>query len=276
MARIVFAAGVPHTPYFPAVVRAAGSGSRIAQLFGEVRRRLEAAAPDVLVVVTSDHFVKFFFDNMPAFCVGVVDDAEGPHENGLDLPRFRAHGHRAFADAFLAHGMNAGFDLASAEELWLDHSILVPLHFLTPDARFPIVPLYVKGLARPLPRSQRCYQLGEMLAKFVARRPQDERVAVLATGSFSLEVGGPTMGRIDARWAGDVGAAIREGRGKQLVRRATPQRLARAGNTGGELLNWIVLLGAVGSTAPSFFEADAQPADSPRDAHAYAAWELAS
>ena len=276
MGRIVFAAGVPHTPYFPAAVRGAGAASRIATLFAEIRRRLESARPDVLVLVTSDHFVKFFFDNLPAFCVGIVDEADGPHENGLDIPHHRVRGHREFARAVLAHALDTGFDLASAEELRLDHSILVPLYFLDPDARFPVVPLYVKGLALPLPRATRCYQLGQMLAKFVAGRPEHERVAVVATGSFSLEVGGPMMGRINRRWADDVGAAIREGRAKQLVRRATPTRLARAGNTAGELLDWIVLLGALSAARPSFFEADAQPPEAPRDAHAYAAWEFSS
>lgn len=272
MARLVFGAGVPHTPYFPAAVKAAAGGSRIAELFDEVRRRLEAAAPDVLVVLTSDHFVTFFFDNMPSFCVGIVDEATGPHENGLDMPSYTVRGHPPFAALLLDHGIRAGFDLASAEDLRLDHSILVPVHFLTPAATVPIVPVYIKGLATPLPRARRCYQLGRMLRRSIARWPGDARVAILATGSFSLDVGGPNMGWVDREWVAEVVTHVRDGLGAELARRATPRRLARAGNTGGELLNWIALLGAM-DAPPTFLEADAQPAESPRDAHAYAAWE---
>jgi len=46
-----------------------------------------------------------------------------------------------------------------------------------------------------------------------------------------------------------------------------------AGNTGGELLNWIAMLGTIGGGAATFIESDGQPPESPRDAHAYAIWK---
>jgi hypothetical protein len=51
-----------------------------------------------------------------------------------------------------------------------------------------------------------------------------------------------------------------------LLNAATADRLARAGNIGGELLNWIALLGMLGPRQPSLVE--------PRLAHGdvYAAW----
>ena len=48
-----------------------------------------------------------------------------------------------------------------AQDFELDHSIMVPLHFLTPDMNVPIVPFFINGLAPPLPSSQRCYALGK-------------------------------------------------------------------------------------------------------------------
>ena len=48
--------------------------------------------------------------------------------------------------------------------------------------------------------------------------------------------------------------------------------MVAAGNTGGELLNWIALLGAMGDTRPLWIEADVQPPESPRDGHAYGVW----
>jgi protocatechuate 4,5-dioxygenase beta chain len=57
--------------------------------------------------------------------------------------------------------------------------------------RRPIVPLFVNGLAPPLPLARRCYALGEMLRRALEGWPSDARVAILASGSFSLEIAGP-------------------------------------------------------------------------------------
>lgn len=274
MAELVLGAGVPHTPYFPRLVEEGGrSGSRIASLFGDVARRLEASAPDIIVVLDSDHFVNFFFDNLPAFCVGLADEAEGPYETSRQMPWCKVRIHQEFARGLLQHGLDAGFDLAAAEELKLDHSILVPLHFLTPKMDIPIVPLFIKGLATPLPRARRCHALGKMLRRFIERWPGKERVAVVASGSFSLEVGGPRMGLVDEGWFRTVVGWLRDGKNGEVMKRATTRRMLGAGNTGGELLNWIALLGAIGEGAPIFIEPDAQPLEHPRDAHAYAVWE---
>ena len=83
------------------------------------------------------------------------------------------------------------------------------------------------------------------------------------------------------RWAGSTrnGSTscvdrIRQGNTADLLRRATTRRMVSAGNTGGELLDWIATLGVLGGSAATFIEPDAQPPESPRDAHAYAAWRL--
>ena len=77
------------------------------------------------------------------------------------------------------------------------------------------------------------------------------------------------MGWIDQEWVATVTALLRKGDADGLVRRSTAARLRTAGNTGGELLDWVALLGAVGGRPAAWVEADAQPPESPRDAHAY-------
>jgi len=274
MAELVLGIGVPHTPYFPQMVEEEGKLSRIGSLFRQVSERLEAAAPDLIVFLDSDHLVNFFYNNMPAFCVGLADEAEGPHETSRQMPWYKVKMNQQFARKLLRYGLESGYDLAAAEELRLDHSILVPLHFLTPRMDIPIVPLFINGLAHPLPRARRCHALGRSLRRFIDRWPGKERVAVVASGSFSLEVGGPQMGWIDQEWMTMVVELIRQGNAAELVRRATARRMLKAGNTGGELLNWIALLGAVENSSPSFIEPDLQPLNQPRDGHAYAVWEV--
>ena len=48
-----------------------GEKSRLKAAFEELGRRLESASPDVLIVVSPDHWSNFFLDNYPAVCLGV-------------------------------------------------------------------------------------------------------------------------------------------------------------------------------------------------------------
>src|SRR5919198_5122513 len=256
--------GVPHNPMAPKQVLEEGPTSRTGALYARVREQLEAVGPDLLVVFDSDHFVNFFFDNFPTFCIGIVDSAWGPDESRLEMPKYTVPVHEAFARHLLDFALNREFDVASKEEMVLDHSILVPLHFLTPRMHIPIVPVYIRGLAPPLPLARRCLALGRMVREFIERWPGRERVAVLASGSFSLEVGGPRIDRTDLDWLNGVVELLRAGRVDALVERATTERMLAAGNVSGELLNWIALAGALDGTRPTFVE--------PQHGHAYAVW----
>ena len=71
MAGIVAAFGVPHTPNFPALAAKQSPECEPARFYAEVARHLRAAAPDVLVIYTDDHFNTFFLDNFPTFAIGI-------------------------------------------------------------------------------------------------------------------------------------------------------------------------------------------------------------
>jgi protocatechuate 4,5-dioxygenase beta chain len=274
MAKVVLGLGGPHTPFFPNVSKAMGDKSPITVHFRQMREALEAAAPDLILMYTSDHIVHFFFDNFPVFCVGTFAKADGPHELSREMPWCNVKGHANFAKALLEFGIESGFDLASAEEVRLDHSVLVPMHFLTPDMRIPVVPIFIKGLVEPMPTAQRCYALGKMVREHIARWPGAERIAVFASGSFSLEVGGPKMGTIDKEWFDFIVESLRKGDVDEVLRRATSQRMRAAGNIGGELLNWIAMMGTIGNLPANFIAANAHPPATPQDAHAFASWTL--
>lgn len=99
-------------------------------------------------------------------------------------------------------------------------------------------------------------------------------MAVIGSGSFSLEIGGPRIppgeraGTPDPEWAKRVQEHLEHACVGELVAEATSARLARAGNIGGELLNWIAMLGAVGNRKPAFIAPEIE------HGHAYAAWRL--
>src|SRR6266851_1818933 len=192
MAETVAAFGVPHTPNFPALVAKAGPDCETARLYAEIATRLRAAEPDVLVIYTDDHFNTFFLDNFPTFAIGVADETSGPNDQTA-MPSYRVAVEASLATHMRARVIGDGFDISLAQDFDLDHSIMVPLHFLTPDMKIPIVPFFINGLAPPLPSSRRCYALGEAVAAAIKDWPERKRVAVIGSGSFSLESGGPKI-----------------------------------------------------------------------------------
>ncbi len=80
---------VPHDPTLSGVAAKGAAApeplQRTIRQFAELRARLDAARPDVLVVVSGDHFNQWFYDNMPTFLIGKAERARGPfpHEQHL-------------------------------------------------------------------------------------------------------------------------------------------------------------------------------------------------
>ncbi len=266
MAEIVAGIGVPHTPMFPEQVERDGPECETALLYRAVAEQLEAVQPDVLIVFDSDHLNTFFYNNLPTFCVGVAPQTEGPNDSNARIPHYVVPVAEGLARELHGSGARHEFDLAQSQEFEVDHSILVPLHFLTPRMQIPIVPVFINGVAPPLPLARRCLALGEMVRDAVHVWRGAERVALLASGSFSLEVSGPRMGITDYDWMDTVLAHLRRASTSRLCQEATEERMVAAGNVSGELLNWIAMLGAVGKRRPAFLEPQMS------HGHAYGVW----
>ena len=266
MANLVLAVGVPHGPRLPRRVAQAPGQHRAEQLMFEVRHYVEQSAPDVVIVIASDHFTNFFYDSLPTYCIGLMEEAEGPVETVCVMPHAVIKGHVPLGKALLNYCLKSNFDVSASQELHMDHSVLVPLHFLTPSYHIPVVPLFINALAPPLPSARRCYALGRMLRRFLDQYDGDQRVALVASGVISGEVGGPRMGWIDEDWVETVSTLLEQGKYQSLVRGATPERLAAAGNISGELLTWITLTGAVGDSKPVYVKRD--------EGSGYAVWTL--
>jgi protocatechuate 4,5-dioxygenase beta chain len=273
MAELVAAAGVPHSPHYPSQFPRDGT-HELAQTYRAVKAQLDAAKPDAIVVIANDHFNTFFLNNFPTFAIGVTDAASGPNDN-TRMPHYDFAVHSELASHVRKSGLDAGFDFAVTQDFSVDHAMLVPLHYLTDGVKIPVVPIWVNAFVKPLPSARRCYALGKMLKEAIASLPQNLRVAVLATGHFSLEIAGPRVdpgerhGTPDIEWSRHVHRRIKNAEIEQLVTEATPDQMWRAGNVGGELLNWITMLGTVSKAKPCYL-AD----HNDEDGHAFAAWSL--
>jgi protocatechuate 4,5-dioxygenase beta chain len=272
MAEIVGGFGVPHNPHLPLwVADGAPAAAEIERMYGGVAEHLRLVRPDVLVFFTADHYNIFFEECVPIFSIGVAESAAG----ASDYPELRRRLVPIAADLARhvhVHTVRAGFDVGMSQEFEFDHTMIAPLHFLVPEDAVPVVPVFVNALIPPLPSAQRCLDLGRAIADAVRGAPQDVRVAAVASGSFSLEIGGPRIsadshtGAPAPEWVDRVMALLRAGDVDALAEEATEERLAGAGNDGGELLEWIAMLGMIEAAPPAFL--DLQPAFG----HAYGPW----
>jgi hypothetical protein len=261
-------AGVPHVPVFPRMV--AEGDEKIAKRYEAVRRVVHDSDPCLLAVVANDHLNTYFLDRLPTFAIGLGDTMSGPIDQVPGIAKTAVRTDRAAADAIAEYLVAAGFDLTLSREVALDHSVVVPLHFLEmPDV--PVVVLHVNGYVHPLPSARRCYRLGLALGEAITRLPGGRRVAVVASGSFSQEVGGP---RVDPGrswsvprpdWAARVSTLLAAGDVEPIIEAATPGKLVEAGTVAGELLSWIVVAGAAGSLAANIDYRDGE-------AYAFGSW----
>jgi aromatic ring-opening dioxygenase catalytic subunit (LigB family) len=213
------------------------------EAFAVLRADLEKARPDVLVVVANDQFVNFFWNNIPTFFITVADEVNGR----FTRHKFQYRNHKELGKAIIRAGMSKNIDFAFGEHIELQHTQVVPLYFLLPEPKIPILPIYVNTWVEPAPTPRRCYQVGELIREIADHT--NERVAILATGGLSHFPGSPRIGEIDSEFDHKLLEVMREGKGRSLVDYSV-EDLLQAGDS--EFLNWMVVVGAVGDTKASY------------------------
>jgi gallate dioxygenase len=273
MAEIVGAFGVPHTPVFPFFVKRDGPDCEIARFFAGLTAELQKLKPDLIVMFDTDHLNTFFLDNLPIFAAGVTDAFKGPNDEPREVPIYDIKSLPDFGAHIRKAGIAAGFDLALVQEFSVDHSVAVPLHFMTPQMQVPVIPIFISGHVPPLPSAQRCFELGRAVKRAIENFPKPLRVVTMGSGSFSLEVWGPRIapgrsdGVPDPDWAKRVCDLLQQAQVATLIKESTEAQMLKAGNVGGEILNWIAMLGTISEKKPLFVKPQMQ------NGHAYAVWQ---
>jgi 2,3-dihydroxyphenylpropionate 1,2-dioxygenase len=244
---LVFAGVCSHAPGITG--RAARADARVRDTFyaklDELRRRIEAARPDALIVVAAEHFANFFMNNMPAYCVGMADHYEGPieDEEWLAIRRRRIPGSAPLSRR-LIESLLADIDVAYAEEWKFDHGIMVPLHFLTPRYDLPVIPVNVNCQGPPLTPLTRAYEFGRALRRACDAQP--ERVALIGTGGISHWPATPDSGVINEAWDREFLGRFLANDREALVSYSDAETLRDAGQGGFEIRTFLTV--AVGCT----------------------------
>ena len=248
MAEIVAAMAMTHSPGLTGWFdRASAEYQQLAlTATAEMRRRLEEARPDTLVMLSNDHLLNWPINNVPEYTVGIADEHVGPadwFDEWLGMEKYRVPGDPGLARFLVNDAARRGLSLAYLREMQFDDGISVPTHYLNPDARFRLVPVTMNCTVPPIPTPARAYHVGRVLGQAMRAYPAPTRIAAIATGGLSHEPGGPRYFWVDEefdRWFLDL---LKSGDHDRLLRECTLERMEAAGSGGtAELLAWIAVL----------------------------------
>ncbi len=223
--------------------------------YDKMRKRIEATRPDALIVIAAEHFANFFMNNMPAYCMGMAEQYEGPieDEEWLAIERRRIPGNAGLSERLIRSVMQ-DTDLAYAEEWKFDHGIMVPLNFLTPRYDLPVIPVNINCQGPPLTPLHRAYGFGRALRRACDEQP--ERIALVGTGGISHWPCTPDSGVINEAWDREFLDRFINSRKDELLSYSDEDTLRDAGQGGFEIRTFIAVAGAAeGCTAELLFYA---------------------
>ncbi|MCY4191977.1 MAG: hypothetical protein OXD42_11790, partial [Rhodospirillaceae bacterium] len=208
-----------------------------------MREAMEEKDPEALIVVGAEHFANFFFDNMPAYCIGMADFYEGPieDEEWLAIRRTRIPGAPDISRRLITEVMN-DCDVAYAQEWKFDHGIAVPLHFLTPRYDLPVIPVNINCQEPPLTPLHRVWAFGKALRKACDAMP--ERVALVGTGGISHWPCTPDSGTINEAFDRDFLIKFVNNRKDELLAYTDEEVYRDAGHGGFEIRTFISIAAA--------------------------------
>ena len=213
--------------------------ARVRALAEENGRRLRALTPDVTVAVANDHANQFLLHCVAPFVLHRGAEAVGRFA-GREFRWPVAH---ELSTALLRHLQAEGFDPAFSSDAALDYAFGIPLTFLGHQG--PIVPLYVNAYVPPQPPIERCYRLGQALARGLAAA--GVRAVVVASGGLSHFPGTERYAHPDLDFDRKLMAELETGNLRWLLS-LDDRRLDRTGNI--ELRCWAVAAGMLGERKP--------------------------
>ena len=197
---------------------------------------------------SSDLASAFDMKIIPTFAIGCgesyapADEGWGPRE----VPDVEGHPDLAW---HIAQSLILDeFDMTIINEMDVDHGLTVPLTMMfgAPD-KWPckVIPLAVNVVTYPPPSGNRCWALGEAIARAVESFPEDLNVQIWGTGGMSHQLQGARAGLIspegDNRFLDLLEADDDAVRHSQHI-----EYLRETGSEGIEMVMWLIMRGALG------------------------------
>lgn len=204
--------------------------------------------PDVIILVYNDHASAFDMKLVPTFAIGCGERYAPADEGWGPRPVPDVVGHPDLAWHIAQSLILDEFDMTMISEMDVDHGLTVPLSMLygKVDAwPVKVVPLAVNVVTYPPPSGNRCWKLGEAIARAVASFPEDLNVQIWGTGGMSHQLQGPRAGLINAEWDNRFLDGLV---GDSDALRHVPhiEYLRETGSEGIEMVMWLIMRGALG------------------------------
>jgi len=171
-----------HSPLMHEGVAAPEAKEDVGQAFEKLAAFIRNFAPELIVMFWPDHFNGFFYDLMPAFCVGLRANAIGDWDTRpgeLPVPTDEAYD-------LLVHLLKSGIDVASSRRMSVDHGavqIWEEMFGQNKPYPAPIIPIFVNCSAPPVPEYQRVRHLGSLVGDWA--QTTGKRVLIVGSGGLS-------------------------------------------------------------------------------------------
>lgn len=216
--------------------------------FKPSRRWAKENPADVVILIYNDHASAFDMRVIPTFAIGCSERYTPADEGWGPRPVPDVVGHPDLAWHLAQCLILDEFDMTIVNEMDVDHGLTVPLSMMFGKCEaWPVrvIPIAVNVITYPPPTGNRCWRLGEAIARAVASFPEDLNVQIWGTGGMSHQLQGPRAGLInrewDTRFLDDLTADPERLRLIEHI-----EYLRETGSEGIEMVMWLVMRGALG------------------------------
>lgn len=253
MARITSAIASSHVPAIGATIDNGKTEEAywkpLFEGYDWTRLWLKEEKPDVVILVYNDHASAFSMDIIPTFAIGCAEEYQSADEGWGPRPVPPVVGHPDLAWHIAQSCILDEFDLTIINKMDVDHGLTVPLSLMfgQPEA-WPtkVIPIAVNVVQYPPPTGNRCWMLGEAIARAVESFPADLNVQIWGTGGMSHQLQGPRAGLInkdfDTAFLDDMTANPQRLRDMPHI-----EYLRESGSEGIEMVMWLIMRGALGA-----------------------------
>nr|Q47GC9.1 RecName: Full=2,3-dihydroxyphenylpropionate/2,3-dihydroxicinnamic acid 1,2-dioxygenase 2; AltName: Full=3-carboxyethylcatechol 2,3-dioxygenase 2 [Dechloromonas aromatica RCB] len=171
---------ISHSPMKGYVDPSPAIVSDVEVAIARMRKELVDFDPEVIFLFAPDHYNGFFLDVMPQFCVGIAATSVGDYRTTpgpINVPR-------EIARSCAEHLISNDIDVAISYRMQVDHGMVQPLEELMGGLNaYPVVPLFVNGVAPPLISIRRARLFGAAVGEYAKKL--NKRCLFIGSGGLS-------------------------------------------------------------------------------------------
>ena len=212
---------------------------------------MQEAKPDVIILVYNDHATAFSLQMIPTFAIGTAAEFQPADEGWGPRPVPIVQGHPELASHIAQSLILQDFDLTIVNEMDVDHGLTVPLSLMCGQPKTwpcPVIPFAVNVVQYPVPRGQRCFQLGQAIRRALDEYDEVLNVQIWGTGGMTHQLQGPRAGLINKQWDSQfLDKLINDPEAAAVIPHI--EYVREAGSEGIELVMWLIARGAMSDVA---------------------------